>query len=57
MTLKKWIQRLHKNLTGVDNALILKNARFIAEHDGALQIRIPVIPELNDKESDLRSAA
>ena len=49
--------KLHESLTGVDNALIHENARFIAEHGGSHQIRVPVIPGLNDKESDLRSAA
>jgi pyruvate formate lyase activating enzyme len=48
---------MHKNLTGVGNELILSNARFLAEHGGALQIRVPVIPKLTDKESNLRSTA
>jgi pyruvate formate lyase activating enzyme len=48
---------MHKNLTGVGNELILKNARFLAEHGGALQIRVPVIPKLTDKETNLRATA
>ncbi|MDR0917139.1 MAG: glycyl-radical enzyme activating protein [Oscillospiraceae bacterium] len=47
----------HKNLTGVGNELILSNARFLAEHGAALQIRVPVIPKLNDGEENLRRAA
>ena len=48
---------LHQRLTGVPNELILDNARFLADNGGALQIRIPVIPKLNDKEGLLRKAA
>lgn len=48
---------MHKRLTGVSNERILDNARFLAEHGGALQIRVPVIPKLNDQESNLRSTA
>ncbi|SHI18755.1 pyruvate formate lyase activating enzyme [Sporobacter termitidis DSM 10068] len=48
---------MHKKLTGVGNELILTNARFLAEHGGALQIRVPVIPKLTDKEDNLRATA
>ncbi len=48
---------LHERLTGVPNELILKNARFLADNGGALQIRIPVIPKLNDKRELLAEAA
>jgi pyruvate formate lyase activating enzyme len=48
---------MHKNLTGVGNELILSNARFLAANGGALQIRVPVIPKLTDKESNLRATA
>ncbi len=47
----------HRKLTGVGNELILANARFLAEHGGALQIRVPVIPKLTDKEDNLRATA
>ena len=47
----------HKRLTGVGNELILSNARFLASKDAALQIRVPVIPKLTDKETNLRSTA
>jgi pyruvate formate lyase activating enzyme len=55
--IKEMDPKIHKKLTGVDNALIHENARCIAEHGGALQIRIPVIPKLNDKEANLHLAA
>lgn len=48
---------MHKKLTGVGNELILANARFLAENGAALQIRVPVIPKLNDKEENLRATA
>ncbi|NLA87223.1 MAG: hypothetical protein GX847_08090 [Clostridiales bacterium] len=48
---------MHKKLTGVGNELILENARFLSEHRGALQIRVPVIPKLTDKEDNLRATA
>ncbi len=48
---------MHNKLTGVPNELILSNARFLSEHGGALQIRVPVIPKLTDKEDNLRATA
>jgi pyruvate formate lyase activating enzyme len=39
---------LHKKIIGVPNALILENARKIAQAGGKFQIRIPVIPMYND---------
>ena len=48
---------MHKKLTGVGNEPILDNARFLAEHGAALQIRVPVIPKLTDKESNLLMTA
>ena len=43
----------HQRLTGVPNCLILDNARLLASHGAALQIRIPVIPKLNDSRENL----
>ena len=48
---------MHRKLTGVGNEPILENARFLSEHGAALQIRVPVIPKLTDKEADLRRTA
>jgi len=47
----------HQKLTGVPNEQILANARLIAERGGALQIRMPVIPKLNNSEENLRATA
>ena len=41
---------LHRELTGVDNALILANIRRLAESGKAFWIRVPVIPGLNTGE-------
>ena len=48
---------MHRRLTAVGNELIIKNAHFLAEHNAALQIRVPVIPKLTDQESNLRQTA
>jgi pyruvate formate lyase activating enzyme len=44
----------HKIVIGVDNRLILENARKIAAAGGNMQIRIPVIPSFNDSEENIR---
>ena len=47
----------HEKLTGVPNKLILDNARYIAAHGGALQVRFPVIPKLNDSPENIAATA
>jgi pyruvate formate lyase activating enzyme len=47
----------HKKLVGVPNEPILSNATLIAERGGALQIRVPVIPKLTDRDDNLRRTA
>ena len=46
--LKCMDSRLHKQVTGVPNELILDNARKIAAAGGRFQIRIPMMPMFND---------
>jgi pyruvate formate lyase activating enzyme len=48
-------QLAHKKLTGVSNELILSNARRISEKNGALFIRIPLIPGYNDSEANIKA--
>ena len=48
---------MHKKLTGAGNEQVLKNARYLAGQGASLQIRVPVIPKLTDKENDLRRTA
>lgn len=44
----------HKEYTGVDNKIILENARKIAESGTELIIRTPVIPGFNDTAAEIR---
>jgi pyruvate formate lyase activating enzyme len=43
----------HRRLTGVDNGLILENLRRLSETTGAIWIRFPVIPGINDGEDNI----
>jgi len=47
---------MHKKGTGVGNELILENARKIAK-SVRIWIRIPLIPDYNDSESNIRNVA
>jgi pyruvate formate lyase activating enzyme len=51
--------RGHKTVTGVDNALILKNIEQLAglDWDGVLIVRVPIIPNINDSEENIRATA
>ena len=46
----------HKEYTGISNELILSNLRKVDELDIPIEIRMPMIPELNDSEDDLAAA-
>ncbi len=52
--LKHMQSEQHSRATGVPNEQILENARKIADSGGKLQIRIPVIPDFNDSEENIR---
>jgi len=45
----------HKDLTGVDNKLILQNAEKILRHGKPIKIRMPLIPGCNDSEENIRA--
>lgn len=47
----------HKRLTGYDNVLILHNLRTLFEAGKDLEIRIPLIPGINDTESNIAALA
>jgi pyruvate formate lyase activating enzyme len=47
----------HKALTGVDNSLILDNARLIAGLGKPMIVRVPLIPGHNDSEQNLKALA
>lgn len=50
---------VHRELTGVDNRLILRNIREMGDESwqGFTVIRIPVIPGCNDSEDNIRATA
>ena len=52
--LKHMNSELHEKVVGVPNELILENAQKIARAGGRLQVRIPVIPNYNDSEENIR---
>jgi pyruvate formate lyase activating enzyme len=43
----------HQEFTGVTNRSILENLNWLSEHGASLTIRLPLIPEVNDDESNL----
>ena len=49
----------HKELTGVDNAMILDNIRRAGSDlwDGFPVVRVPIVPPFNDTEENLRASA
>jgi pyruvate formate lyase activating enzyme len=47
----------HKKWTGVDNRLILKNLKLLAEKEGNINIRIPLIKNVNTSEEEIREMA
>lgn len=53
--LKQMDAEKHKRVIGVENAIILENAKKIAKAGGKLQIRIPTIPVFNDSPSSYRA--
>ena len=56
--LKHMDPEAHKRFSGVSNELILENARRIIEREGVeIKIRVPIIPESNDSEENLRDTA
>lgn len=47
----------HKELTGVDNRLILENAKMIATMGKPMIIRVPLIPGHNDSKENIKALA
>ncbi len=48
---------LHQKLTGKDNELILQNLRKLVELEIPHQVRMPVVPGMNDAENELKAIA
>lgn len=47
----------HREVTGVSNSLILKNAERLAETDKPVIIRVPIIPGVNDNLEEISAIA
>ena len=45
----------HKQYTGVENQLILKNLKKLLATDSSVWVRIPIIPTVNDSSEEMRS--
>ncbi|UCG86377.1 MAG: glycyl-radical enzyme activating protein [Gemmatimonadota bacterium] len=43
----------HREFTGVANCSILDNLNWLSEHGSSVMIRLPLLPEVNDDESNL----
>ena len=52
--IKAYDPRLHLKLTGVDNALILDNLRWLVQQGKTVVGRLPLVPGYNDDLADLR---
>lgn len=48
---------IHKQVTGVDNALILKNLEYLCSSGKKFYIRIPLIPGINDTRENMEKTA
>lgn len=57
MDIKHMDPEKHREYTGVDNSLILANAQTLAASGVELIIRTPVVPGVNDSDSDIRAIA
>ncbi len=47
----------HKQYTGVDNTQILQNIKKLSQSDKEIWIRIPIIPDFNNSESEIEAIA
>lgn len=45
----------HRRATGVDNALILSNLRLLADSGARINLRLPLIPGINDDQENIRA--
>ncbi|KPJ87606.1 MAG: hypothetical protein AMS18_14395 [Gemmatimonas sp. SG8_17] len=44
----------HRDFTGVANRPVLENLNWLSEHGATVTIRFPLLPQINDDESNLR---
>jgi pyruvate formate lyase activating enzyme len=57
MDIKHTDPEVHKRFTGVDNAQILENLKYLCRSDTPFYIRIPLIPGVNDTLSNMEQTA
>jgi pyruvate formate lyase activating enzyme len=55
--LKHMDNEQHRIVTGVENKLILANAQRIAKTGAQMQIRLPIIPDFNNSEENIRETS
>jgi pyruvate formate lyase activating enzyme len=55
--IKHMESELHERYTGVPNRLILENLKNLGMHDKAVEIRIPIIPGINNSYDNLNRTA
>ena len=53
--LKKMDPELHKEYTGCDNTLILRNLEYLVSANASVIIRVPLIPGYTDSRDDIRA--
>lgn len=53
LDLKHMDARRHRSLTGASNERVLDNAAFLARQGAAVQLRMPVVPRVNDDDENL----
>ena len=53
--IKVFDNALHKHFTGVENTLILENARLIADIKKPMIIRLILVPDINDSEEEIEN--
>lgn len=57
LDMKHMDERIHRDLTGVSNEIILQNAQHIHDTGVSLTIRIPVIPDINGTPENFSATA
>lgn len=57
LDVKAWDPEDHKRVTGVDNSMVLRNLRWLAENGKLPEVRTVVVPELFDCERTIRNVS
>ena len=57
LDVKAWDPEDHKRVTSVDNSMVLRNLRWLAENGKLPEVRTVVVPELFDCERTIRNVS